>query len=337
MGEVMSGAYLGEAAIWIEVLSRHGDVGSRQRFTSTPITIGRAYDNDVVLDDPHVAAHHLRIVRSDAGVLTAEDLGSRNGLYLGRGREKRSEIALDGDHELSIGATMLRVRTASFAVPEEQPVIRGVRFWPAAIACIAGVFLLAVLDLWLSETTEPKAIRYFTPLLIIAGIVVAWTAGWSVLTRVFRGYARFGLHFLIVSAGMLAFSFYDLAAEMGAFAFSWTALTTTSYLVAWIMLGAIVFAHLVAVNPSRKPIKLGIAILVAAAGISMQTLKQGEFRSNYGQPVVLNRLEPPALRLVSPQREAAFFADAAKIRASLDKARTEEPSGGDGFADDGDD
>ncbi len=135
---------------------------------------------------------------------------------------------------------------------------------------------------------------------------------------------------------MLAFSFYDLAAEMGAFAFSWTALTTTSYLVAWIMLGAIVFAHLVAVNPSRKPIKLGIAILVAAAGISMQTLKQGEFRSNYGQPVVLNRLEPPALRLVvSPQREAAFFADAAKIRASLDKARTEEPSGGDGFADDG--
>ena len=337
MGEVMTGAYLGEGAIWVETLSRHGDVVSRQRFTATPITIGRAYDNDVVVDDPHVAAHHLRIVRSDEGVLKAEDLGSRNGLYLGRGRDKRSEIALDGDHELSIGTTMLRVRTASFAVPDEQPVIRGVRFWPAAIACIAGVFLLAVLDLWLSETTEPKLIRYFTPLLIIAGIVVVWTAGWSVITRVFRGHARFGLHFLIVAAGMLAFSFYDQAAEMGAFAFSWTALTTTSYLVAWILLGAIVFAHLVAINPSRKPIKLGIAILVAAAGIAMQTLKHGEFRSNYGQPVVLNRLEPPALRLVSPQREAAFFADAAKIRASLDKARTEEPSGGDGFAEDGDD
>jgi hypothetical protein len=337
MGEALTGAYLGESAIWVEVLSRHGDVALRQRFTSTPITIGRAYDNDVVVDDPHVAAHHLRIVRSDEGVLTAEDLGSRNGLYLGRGRDKRSEIALDGDHDLSIGTTMLRVRTAAFAVPEEQPVIRGVRFWPAAIACIAGVFLLAVLDLWLSETTEPKAIRYFTPLLIIAGIVVAWTAGWSVINRVFRGQARFGLHFLIVAAGMLAFSVYDQAAEMGAFAFSWTALTTTSYLVAWILLGAIVFAHLVAINPSRKPIKLGIAILVAAAGISMQTLKQGEFRSNYGQPIVLNRLEPPALRLVSPQREAAFFADAAKIQASLDKARTEEPSGGDGFADDSDD
>jgi hypothetical protein len=330
MGEVMSGAFLGESPIWVEVLGRHGDVVSRQRFTSTPIAIGRAYDNDVVVDDPHVAAHHVRVVRSDEGVLMVEDLGSHNGLYLGRGRDRRSEIALDGDHELSIGATILRVRTASFAVPDEEPVIRGLRFWPAAIACIAGVFLLASLDLWLSETTEPKAIRYFTPLLIIAGIVVAWTAGWAVITRVFRGHARFGLHFLIVAAGMLAFSFYDQAAEMGAFAFSWTALTTTSYLVAWILLGAIVFAHLVAINPSRKPIKIGIAVLIAAAGIAMQTLKQGEFRSNYGQPVVLSRLEPPALRLVSPQHDAAFFADAAKLRASLDKSRTEEPSGGDG-------
>ena len=337
MGEVMTDAYLGESAIWVEVLSRHGDVVSRQRFTSTPITIGRAYDNDVVVDDPHVAAHHVRIVRSDEGVLTAEDLGSRNGLYLGRGRDKRSEIALDGDHELSIGATMLRVRTAAFAVPDEQLVIRGLRFWPAAIACIAGVFLLAVLDLWLSDTTEPKAIRYFTPLLIIAGIVVVWTTGWSVITRVFRGHARFGLHFLIVAAGMLAFSFYDQAAEMGAFAFSWTALTTTSYLVAWILLGAVVFAHLLAINPSRKPIKLGIAILIAAAGIAMQTLRQGEFRSNYGQPVVLSRLEPPALRLVSPQHDAVFFTDAAKLRTSLDKERTEEPSAGDVFSEDSDD
>lgn len=64
----------------------------------------------------------------------------------------------------------------------------------------------------------------------------------------------------------------------------------------------------------------------------MQTLKQGEFRSNYGQPAVLSRLEPPALRLVSPQHDAAFFADAAKIQASLDKARAEEPSGEDVYS-----
>jgi len=335
MGEVM-GQFLGEGAIWVEILSRQHDVLSRHRFTATPITVGRAYDNDIVVDDPHVAAHHLRIARSDEGVLVAEDLGSRNGLYLDRGRDRRSEVPLEGEHELRIGATLLRVRTAAYAVPAEQPVMRALRFWPAAIACIVGVFVLAALDLWLGETVEPKAIHYFTPLLILVIVVCVWTTGWSVVTRVFTGHARFGLHFLIAAAGLLAYSIYDQAAEIGAFAWSWTALATTSYVVAWLLLGALVFAHLLAVNRARRPLKLGIAVVLAAAGIAMQTLKQGEVRSNYGQPVTLNRLEPPALRLVSPQREAAFFTDAAALRASLDKARTEEPSGGDGPGEDSD-
>lgn len=337
MGEMMS-EVLGESAIWIEILSRQHDVIARQRFTSTPITVGRAYDNDVVVDDPHVAAHHLRIARSDEGVLMAEDLGSRNGLYVDRSRDRRNEVALDGEHELSIGTTLLRVRTAAYAVPAEQPVVRGLRFWPAAIACIAGVFALAVLDLWLSETGEPKAIRYFTPLLILVIVVCVWTAAWSVVTRVFTGRARFGLHFLVAAAGLLAYSVYDQAAEIGAFAWSWTSLATSSYVVAWLLLGAIVLAHLLAINRARAPLKLGIAVVLAAAGIAMQTLKQGEYRSNYGQPATLSRLEPPALRMVSPQREAAFFTDTAALRASLDKARTEEPVGGDGSEEaDGDD
>jgi hypothetical protein len=318
----------------VEILSRPHEVGARHRFTSTPITVGRAYDNDVVLDDPHVAAHHLCIGRADDGTLIAEDLGSRNGLIVDR--QRRASVPLDGEHDLRIGATALRVRTAAYAVPAEQPVVRGLRFWPPAIACIVGVFALAALDLWLSETTEPKAIRYFTPLLILSAVVFVWATGWSVVTRVFTGRARFGLHFLIVAAGLFAFSVYDQAAEIGAFAWSWTTLSTTSYVVAWLLLGVICFAHLVAINGSRRPLKLAIAAVLAAAGIAMQTLRQGDFRANYGQPVTLSRLEPPALRMISPQPEAAFFTDAAALRARLDKARTDEPIEGEGSPEGGD-
>jgi len=329
VGEVNEAAS-GEAAIWVELLSRQHEVAARHRFASVPITIGRAYDNDIVVDDPHVAAHHLRIARNDAGVLVAEDLGSRNGLYVDR--ERRKEVTLDGEHELRIGTTLLRVRTATYAVAAEQPIVRSFPYWPAALACIGGVFGIAALDLWLSETGEPKAIRYFTPLLILTIVVCVWTAGWSVVTRVFTGHARFGHHFLIVAAGLLAYSIYDEAAEIGAFAFSWTALATTSYVVAWILLGGICLAHLFAINRTRRPLKIAVACVLAAAGIAMQTLKQSEFRSNYGQPITLSRLEPPSLRMVAPQHEAAFFTDATALREGLDKARTEEPVGGDGFA-----
>jgi pSer/pThr/pTyr-binding forkhead associated (FHA) protein len=124
MGEVNAGI-ADATAIWVEILARHHhEVATRYRFASTPITIGRAYDNDVVVDDPHVAAHHLRIARNDDGALIAEDLGSRNGLYVDRERERRAEIVLDGEHELRIGATVLRVRTAAYAVSAEQPIMR---------------------------------------------------------------------------------------------------------------------------------------------------------------------------------------------------------------------
>jgi hypothetical protein len=336
VGEVSAGSP-GETAIWVELLSRQHDVAARYRFESVPITIGRAYNNDIVVDDPHVAAHHLRIARTEAGELIAEDLGSLNGLYVDRERERRAEVTLDGEHELRIGATLVRVRTAAYSVPAEQPIMRSLPYWPAAIACIVGVFGLAALDLWLSETGEPKAIRYFTPLLILTIVVSVWTAGWSVVTRVFTGHARFGRHFLIVAAGLLAYSIYDEAAEIGAFAWSWTSLATTSYVVAWLLLGGICLAHMFAINRARRPLKIAIACVLAAAGIAMQTLKQSEFRSNYGQPITLSRLEPPALRMVVPQHEAAFFTDSAALREKLDKARTEEPVGGDGFAAAGDD
>jgi len=322
----MTASAVHEGVIWIEVLSRQHDVVARHRLSALPITIGRAYDNDVVVDDPHVAAHHLRIVRDENGELEAEDLGSRNGLYFDHERTRRERIVLDGERALRIGHTLVRVRAATHAVPEELPVVRGLPFWPAAILCVAGVFAVTLLDVWLRETGESKAIRYFTPIVILAAAICIWVAAWSVLTRVFTGRARFGLHFLIISAGVLAFSLYDQLAELGAFALSWTALATTTYIVAWLMLGAVCVAHLLAMNRARPTPKIAVIAVLIAAGIAMQTLRQSEWRSTYGAPVTLQRLEPPALRLVSPQREAAFFTDATALRAKLDKARSEEPS-----------
>jgi FHA domain len=330
MGEV-SAPGSGPGAIWVELLSRQHDVVARHRFATLPVTIGRAYDNDLVVDDPHVAAHHLRIVRAADGTLMAEDLGSLNGLYVDRARERQQDVALDAEHVLRIGATQLRVRSSAHEVPAERPAVRAFPYWPAAIACIVGVFALAGLDLWLSETGEPKAIRYFTPLLILTVAIAIWTAAWSVVTRVFTGHARFGVHFLIVAAGLLGYSIYDEAAEAGAFAWSWTSLATTSYVIAWLVFAGVCFAHLVAINPGRRPVKLLAVTLLAAAGIAMQTLKLAEYRSAYGRPVTLSRLEPPALRMVSPQPEAAFFTDSAALQAKLDEARTEEPVAGDAF------
>jgi pSer/pThr/pTyr-binding forkhead associated (FHA) protein len=56
-----------EQVIWVEVLGRHRDVAARYRCAGPMVHVGRAYDNDVVLDDPYVAPRHLRIARDESG------------------------------------------------------------------------------------------------------------------------------------------------------------------------------------------------------------------------------------------------------------------------------
>jgi hypothetical protein len=315
---------------WIEVLSRHREVVTRHRVTSNAITIGRAYDNDIVLDDPHVAAHHLRLARGNDGAWVAEDLGSVNGVYVDGERARRERVVLDATTTLHIGHTSLRVRTAAQTVPVELPLRRATPHWPAALACLVLVFALALLELWLGETTAPKLIRYLSPLLALAVMVAIWTSAWSVLSRIFSGHARFGLHLLIVSAGLLLYTLYAQLSEVGAFALSWTALARFVYVGVWLIFAAVCFAHLRALGNARLPIKAIAVLALAALGVTMQSLKLAEWRSTSGQPVTLQRLQPPVLRIVAAHSEAAFFTSANDLKTALDNARSEAPAGGDG-------
>jgi len=68
-----------------------------------PWTVGRSYDNDVVVNDPNVSRQHARITRSENGFIV-EDLGSTNGTLLDGAPIDRERIE-DGD-ELTFGQSV---------------------------------------------------------------------------------------------------------------------------------------------------------------------------------------------------------------------------------------
>src|SRR5262249_52392871 len=106
--------------IWVEILSRHRDIAARFRFSGPEVNIGRGYDNDVIVDDPYVAARHLRGFRDGEGRLVAEDLGSSNGTFVDGSKTRLPRILLDGKQPIRIGHTFLRVREPSHAVEPER-------------------------------------------------------------------------------------------------------------------------------------------------------------------------------------------------------------------------
>jgi hypothetical protein len=314
---------------WIEVLPRHREHAVRQRLGAHALTLGRGWDNDIVLDDAHVAAHHLRIAREADGRWFAEDLGSVNGLRVEGERRPRARVELAPGTIVRVGHTQLRLHRGSDAVPAELPLGLNRSPWPAALVCSALVLTLAVLELWLGETAEPKLVRYLTGVLALAAVALLWTSAWAAISRLFAGHARYGVHLLIAAAGLLAYSLYDPLSELGAFALSWTALARYAYVGAWVLLGVTCIAHLRALSPKRQAMKAIAVGALVALGIGTQSLKLSDWRANYGQPVMLQRLAPPWLRIAATQEPSAFFAGGVELQAAIDAARTDEP-GGDG-------
>ena len=210
--------------IWVEILSRHREVAARFRFAGPERGIGRGYNNDVILDDPYVAAEHLRVFRDDAGRLVAEDLGSANGIYLERQRVAGlSRIIIDGKQPIRIGHTYLRIREANFAVEPERVSSPERKRLPVVVAAVLAV-LLAVWttpDL-LAQTAQVQPTTYLGPLLALGVTVLGWAGIWALLSRVFSGSSRFLRNLLITLTGGLAMTLYSWIAQFVAYALTWS-------------------------------------------------------------------------------------------------------------------
>jgi len=314
-----------EDVVWIEVISRSREVLARHRCTGSEIRVGRGYDNDIVLDDPFVAPQHLRIRRSDISGWVAEDLGTANGLFLDQGEDKFAWLEIDGNRPIRIGHTYLRLREAGYAVAPARPYQPRSRLWPALAALGALLAAIEVSSNWLGETSEPKVSPYLVSVLTVALFVTVWTAGWSVLTRIFSGQARFERNLLIALSGMVIYLFLREFADFAAFAFSWRGFVSYQYIGVWSLLAVVCFLHLREVSSGGLKLKAGLVIALLATGIALQLLSQSELRTGIDRQAYVSRLLPPEFRLAPLQSEDSFFADIEALKSKLDKDRTEPP------------
>ena len=74
----------------------------------TPITLGRASDNTIVLADEYASGHHARFVGQD-GEWYVEDLGSTNGTWVERGRVDGPTAVRPGV-PVRVGQTVVELR-----------------------------------------------------------------------------------------------------------------------------------------------------------------------------------------------------------------------------------
>ena len=300
-----------DRVIWVETLGRHG-VTHRQRFERLPITIGRGYGNDVVLDDPHADATHVRISAAEDGTLIIEDLGTVNG------------TRIDG-RELRIGRTQLRVATADQPVPAalpavpQGPVARFATSRRAALLVpLIGTALL-MLQAWLSDSqNDEAAVAGFA---VLAALMIAgWAGGWALAGRMTIHQPRFLAHQVVAwSALILTFAVSML--------FGWADFFTESSALetlATVILPAVIVVQLAAhlglatTMPPRRRIAIA-AVVTLGMTLLVVLFASAEDEFSGETLTIASNLKPVPPGMVPAMSIEEFLERSTKLREEIDE------------------
>ena len=321
------------------MVNRLGHVSERHKFDHTPVTIGRSYRNDLILNDQHVSPQHLLITEAESG-WKAHDQGSHNGVFIKQANNSVQRLSNDADwiqldsgDELIIGKSRLRFYSVDHPVAETQMLPRQDAFsrtvarpW-ISTAIVIMCLLLYCFNNQLASTKElslDKLIAMSLPPMFLA---LVWAGIWAFVGRVLKHEANFSVQFgttVLFSIGILLLSTAKeyILYNSGSYAASLILET----LATGMLLATLLYINME--NSSNASLKTrlwtshGIAWGVLLAGLFISFANKPEFRHSPSFPSVL---KAPFAKVVPSKSFENFLADSEQL-FSIDEATSDQTS-----------
>ncbi len=306
---------------FIETLARNGDVLHRHRVDKLPITIGRGYNNDFILDDAHTAPTHAVVELAEDGALVMRDLGSQNGIVV-HGKRQPS-VPINGTTVVRLGHTRLRVRDAAFPV-EAEITDTTMHAWEGGVPALAGMALIALfvgVTEALSDTGAFQAIRYLLVIVTGIGAGMVWSGVWALANRLFGGHARLGRHLFILGSGLVAIGAWKALSSVLAYAWSAEVFTRYGNHVVMLILVAMIYNHLRTVKPLKPRAFISSCAVFLALGSGLILMRNYEGAGRLRDELYMSVILPPAVRHSQDHNVDEFMGEAAKLKAAADDAR----------------
>lgn len=318
-----------KSGYFIEILSRAGEVQHRHHVTDLPIRIGRAYDNDFILDDVHTAAHHAMVDANADGKLVILDLGSKNGLV--HQGKRQTEVTIDGHSVIRMGQTSLRIRSADFVVDEEafDTSNYGWEGWPPALAGFILLCLISLSGTWLTDTEKFAAVRYLMGLAPVLAAILIWCGIWAFANRLFGGHTRFGRHVFIAASGMLIAQLWSYLSSILGFAFSWEFLSRYGSHIL-VMIGAAgLYFHLATIKPRHGRGLVVTTVILSLLGSGLMLMTNYQRSGKLADEFYMTDLFSPSMRLSKNHSVDDFMSAANALKADVDSERSKIVDQGD--------
>jgi pSer/pThr/pTyr-binding forkhead associated (FHA) protein len=195
--------------IIIEEISRGQKLIRRHKLNKNTISIGRGYQSDIILSDPHVCPEHLQLMHNGEHWVI-QDSGSINGSFLADGKTELGEHIVNSGDVISFGKSQIRL------VFPNHPVAETVNFstfesfinlMRNPIVLTVSILLFAFVSgylFYLNKTIESNFLQLLVPAVSMTLLFAAWPWGVSLISHLTKHDAR------IMAQLGISFAFFNL-------------------------------------------------------------------------------------------------------------------------------
>lgn len=322
------------AKLIIEIVHPLRFLREYRTFDAPQIRIGRGYDNDLVLGDPHVSPAHL-IVRSRSRSSSSgeeqgwivEDIGRENGMYLRKLAKVVDQARLDPGDEIVIGHTRLRflspehpVAATKLLVPTHpffQRIEKPVNAWSILLVC-AMIFTAHV---YMTSIEDVSILKLASGSLGFLLTAFAWAGAWAFIGRMIKHKTQFAAQLSLVLLFLVAGLMSVNVSEYAGYSFN---SVIVEIIVIAILLSGLGTAFLVgnmalATNVSlRKRVAVCSSIFLGI--IAILTLLYYSFKDEFNpNPMYFSTLKPPFAKVLPNRSVDQFLTETAGIFEFPDK------------------
>lgn len=199
----------------IDVVSGGKKVLQRHHVKGEKLSVGRGFNNDVILNDPYVCANHLSLAVNEEGYWQAKDLDSINGCFDSDSKKVAQKVVHSGD-VIEIGKTRLRFIYPNHPVAPtiELGAIERLVNWISSplvlIMLVMSFFVLSLSKYYVSTFVEIKTDKMFASVFMGFVALCMLPLFFGALARIFKNDARLLTQLAICLCFFIMSSFIDL-------------------------------------------------------------------------------------------------------------------------------
>jgi len=195
--------------IILEEISRGHKLISRHKLDKDSVLIGRNYQNDIILSDPHICPAHLKLHFNGEHWLV-EDQQTINGSFLEDGKTALDNHIVNSGDIFSLGKSLIRIVFVNHPVEETvrfSTFESLINFMRNPVVLALSILLFAFVSgyiFYLNKPTEASFSQFLAPAIGMSLMFAIWPAGVALMSHLTKHEAR------VMTQLGISFAFFNL-------------------------------------------------------------------------------------------------------------------------------